>query len=74
MKQKIFILGMGLLLAACDPMPMPTPAPNPVTNQWNIQNVNRIFDDQAGVVCWIYHNNNQGGISCLPVSQTKLDH
>lgn len=71
MKQKIFILGMGLLLAACQ---FPAPAPNPATNQWNIQNVNRIFDDQAGVVCWIYSNNNQGGISCLPVSQTKLDH
>ena len=32
--------------------------------------IERFIDDEAGVVCWRYKNN--GGISCLPISDTKL--
>lgn len=31
----------------------------------------RIIDKQAGVVCWVFSY--QGGISCLPLSDTRLD-
>ena len=30
--------------------------------------VNRYVDKEAGVVCWTHR-----GISCLPISETKLD-
>ena len=33
----------------------------------------RIVDDDAGVVCWIYLGGDPGGISCLPIEQTRLD-
>jgi hypothetical protein len=32
--------------------------------------VNRFIDKEAGVVCWTHF---QYGISCLPLSETKLD-
>ena len=34
--------------------------------------VSRFMDLEAGVVCWIYSAAYQGGISCLPISETKL--
>lgn len=36
-------------------------------------NIWRVYDDQADVVCWIYANSYQGGISCLPLTATDLD-
>ena len=34
--------------------------------------VSRFVDLDAGVVCWIYEGNERGGISCLPIDQTRL--
>jgi hypothetical protein len=34
--------------------------------------IDRFYDAQAGVVCWRYHANFQGGLSCLPISETHL--
>lgn len=31
--------------------------------------LDRIYDHDAGVVCWIY----SGSVSCLPIDQTDLD-
>uniref|UniRef100_A0A6M3XTR6 Uncharacterized protein n=1 Tax=viral metagenome TaxID=1070528 RepID=A0A6M3XTR6_9ZZZZ len=33
----------------------------------------RTIDAEAGVVCWVYIGIEQGGICCLPLSETKLD-
>ena len=33
----------------------------------------RYVDEEAGVVCWVYTAFHGGGISCLPISETKLD-
>ena len=35
--------------------------------------ITRWQDNEAGVVCWVFVAYNKGGISCLPVSETKLD-
>ena len=32
----------------------------------------RFIDDEAGIVCWRY-TNNPGGLSCLPLADTRLD-
>ena len=37
-----------------------------------VTRVGRIVDDEAGVVCWV-HKRPAGGISCLPIEQTRLD-
>ena len=34
--------------------------------------VNRFVDDEAGVACWVYAAYNKGGISCLPIGETRL--
>ena len=34
--------------------------------------VERITDNEAGVVCWVLMGYEKGGISCLPLEQTKL--
>ena len=36
--------------------------------------VSRFMDTEAGVVCWVYRDvmYNTGGLSCLPIGQTKL--
>lgn len=34
--------------------------------------ITRYIDKDADVVCWIYYAWKQGGISCLPLSSTKL--
>ena len=33
----------------------------------------RFIDEEAGVVCWLYRADRSAGLSCLPLSQTKLD-
>ena len=41
-----------------------------------LHNVYRFVDDEAGVICYILARKvggEEGGISCLPISETKLD-
>jgi hypothetical protein len=47
------------------------PSPAITTNQGSGAGLTRIYDREAGVVCWKYPGVNT--ISCLPISQTKLD-
>jgi hypothetical protein len=35
--------------------------------------ITRHVDAEAGVVCWVYTVSNAGGISCLPLTDTRLD-
>ena len=35
--------------------------------------ISRWVDEEAGVVCWVYSGFYKGGISCLPLSDTRLD-
>lgn len=34
--------------------------------------ITRHIDEEAGVVCWVYSYGYQGGISCLPIEDTRL--
>ena len=37
-------------------------------------NITMIVFEEVGVVCWVYDSMaEEAGISCLPISQTKLD-
>lgn len=74
MKNKFFILiFLALLLSSCvSPGQTEYTADQVKTNQKFVEDHTiRTIDTQAGVVCWIYFAT--GGISCLPISQTKLD-
>ena len=34
--------------------------------------ITRYVDEPAGVVCWVFIQEGKGGISCLPISETKM--
>jgi len=71
MRKIIFLLVGALLLGGCDePLSFPQPPQTATIDQnYLYSTVHKFFDKEAGVVCWVYRDN---GISCLPVSQTKL--
>jgi uncharacterized protein YceK len=72
MKTKIVIIlaVLALLIGCSEPMSRSTgPVEKPV---YIGTYVRRIVDEEAGVVCWIHKDTYQGGISCLPLSETKL--
>ena len=62
-----------LALAGC------TQAGEPVgkSERLNISSIGygvfRFIDHEAGVVCWVYKGSEKGGISCLPLGETRLD-
>jgi len=37
-----------------------------------LETMYRVEDAEAGVVCWIYSGFEKGGVSCLPIEQTRL--
>ena len=60
----LVILTIGLIVAAC--------AAPPEAGSVKVTNISgyvtRYVDKEAGVACWVVSQ----GISCLPISQTKL--
>lgn len=56
-----------LLLAGCGPATAETYSVKGWENR-----IERFEDTDAGVVCWVYHDSYKGGLSCLPINQTKL--
>lgn len=71
----LLVLVLSVLISACAPDPyqlelQDTSKPYIIVNN----NVVRIVDEQAGVVCWIYSHQkyHEGGISCLPLADTLL--
>lgn len=69
MTRIIIALFLLLALAACK-----SPEPTPVqVSEWLTKHVYKFTDEEAGVVCWVYNaGGNHGGISCLPLSETRL--
>ena len=72
-KLVLLVLVLSVLLVACAPYQLKlqdTVKPYTIVNN----NVVRIVDEQAGVVCWIYSHQKfrEGGISCLPLADTLL--
>jgi len=66
MKTLITCLIASCLLVSCTAA-QPSPV---VVDQWVAVNVKRFIDKEAGAVCWVWYKT--GGISCLPISETKL--
>jgi protein involved in sex pheromone biosynthesis len=70
MKKFLIVLILSVLfLASC--------APEKVQQDIQIRDnvsdvVYRFTDNEANVVCWVYHSSYKGGISCLPISETSL--
>lgn len=63
-----------LLLAACDSTLLtPEGGPTPASIGPSRNGVTRYLDTEAGVVCWVFEGYQEGGISCLPVSSTRLE-
>jgi hypothetical protein len=54
-----------LMLISCAAPAMPDQAK---PDLWT----SRIIDEEAGVICWVYKAGYAGGISCLPLEQTRL--
>lgn len=66
---KIFCVLVVLMLAGC----VPTGVEPETISSDAMRSVRRYVDVEAGVVCWTYKSGYAGGISCLPLSQTRLD-
>lgn len=65
---KLFLLITVLIaLTACA---APAVMQGAVTSDPSIM---RWTDREAGVVCWVYYGYNKGGISCLPIDETRLE-
>jgi hypothetical protein len=45
----------------------------PVSSTSMLGGITRFYDNDAGVVCWVYNDFEKGGISCLPLKETKLN-
>jgi hypothetical protein len=74
MKLRIFFtLGLlVVLLSGCAWSNQDNYSGIPVESYPGEYGISRFVDDEAGVVCWVYLELNAGGISCLPISDTKL--
>jgi hypothetical protein len=48
------------------------PQPSQTEEEQIESEITRHMDEEAGVVCWVYSNGYQGGISCLPIGDTRL--
>ena len=75
MRKIIFVILLAcLLLTACSDSYQlklsESASPYTIVNN----NIVRIIDEEAGVVCWIYSHSKlrEGGISCLPLDETNL--
>ena len=68
----VLILVVLVVVVGCAPPPGETAAPRPaILAADSMRNVWRVVDKEAGVVCWI---SRKGGVFCLPLSETNLDH
>lgn len=63
-----FLLAVLLLLAGCG-SPPGSSVDGKSLGRIQGAGISRFIDDEAGVVCWVYYY----GISCLSISQTRLD-
>lgn len=73
---KRFLTAAALALTACAPTTAYTSTGTdaPIKMADVGQLVDRIVDEEAGVVCYLYaHFEGGGSISCLPLNQTLLD-
>jgi hypothetical protein len=63
------------LLAGCgnDSVVAGTPATVSKVNTGGLSTVSRYVDAEAGVVCWLLKTGYAGGISCLPIDETRLE-
>ena len=75
MRIVIVCLAMCVLLAGCNQTPLPTVKPDEISGvvMSGTTSVSRYIDTQAGVVCWILRTGYAGGVSCLPIGQTRLE-
>ena len=73
MKHTLYILGLSVvvlwLVTGCQPKVIESRSPS-VNLGYAIS---RYVDEEAGVVCWVYGVTSGGGLSCLPIADTRLD-
>lgn len=71
MRKFIFLTIVAMLLASCKLLaPINSEEQAEINQKFVESRTVRVLDRPAGVVCWVYFP--QGGISCLPLSETKL--
>lgn len=70
------LLGLAVGLIACAPQEYRPLRPAEAYEGATLVSANptvwRVIDEEAGVVCYSFDY--RGGISCLPIASTKLDH
>lgn len=68
---KRFVLLFALLLFSCAPTTSSSVTIDKTAPVFVADEVYRVIDEQAGVVCWVFDGFRAGGISCLPYTQVK---
>jgi hypothetical protein len=68
--KKILIV-LGIFLCACAPSQDPEEYPtSDRVAEYRSGSVERFYDPESQVVCWVYTAPYRGGISCMPLSMT----
>ena len=65
----VVVLVVVLMLVGCAASGAPT---DRLSSNGYGDVVFKVVDDEAGVVCWVYDGIKQGGIDCMPLSETEL--
>ena len=79
LKKIILLVLLVFILVGCAPVAYEDRSPVPMTEPYTIVEdgmIHRYYDAEADVVCWWFAfdggYNGEGGLSCLPRSQTNL--
>jgi len=77
MKVLCLLILIALMINGCAPreeIPLQTPISGVhLYSGYFYNGVTRMYDEDAGVVCWVVEAYRGAGISCLPVSETTLE-
>jgi hypothetical protein len=67
------VVGCFLLAGCANPVVQGTPGTVSQVTTGGMSTVSRYVDTEAGVVCWLLKTGYAGGISCLPIDETRLE-
>ena len=68
----LFVVGLFFVISGCSSA-LSDEVPTTNLDSSTAPYIGRYIDDEAGVVCWLWDSGGyKGGLSCLPIADTKL--